>query len=254
MDDAPPLPPIRGLAAGRGAEWWRVGWHMFKGAPGTWIAICVAFVLIPFALQAAGAIAQAASTFLAPILSAGVFIAARAQDDGAGPRFEQLFAGFGAPYLKPLAVLGVTNVVLSYVLLALVAAAVTALVGPAGLEAFNATDTLDLSSIDLTVLVLTVLVATPFLLVGGFLILMAFWYAPGLVIANGVGPLAALGLSFRASLRNFGAALVYSLLGLVYTILASLPLGLGWFVLGPVMAGSWYAMWRDVFGDGAREP
>ena len=31
-------------------------------------------------------------------------------------------------------------------------------------------------------------------------------------------------------------------------IVASIPLGLGWFVLGPVFAASVYASYKDIFG------
>ena len=64
-----------------------------------------------------------------------------------------------------------------------------------------------------------------------------------------IAPQAALWLSFRANLTNIGAMLIYGLLLIVLALLASIPLGLGWFVLGPMMAGSWYATWRDVFGE-----
>ena len=30
-------------------------------------------------------------------------------------------------------------------------------------------------------------------------------------------------------------------------IVASIPFGLGWILLAPVMAGSWYASWRETF-------
>jgi uncharacterized membrane protein len=66
---------------------------------------------------------------------------------------------------------------------------------------------------------------------------------------NRIAPAAALWLSFRANLTNIGAMLIYGVIGVVFIILASAPLGLGWIVLGPVMAGSWYATWRDVFGE-----
>jgi len=41
--------------------------------------------------------------------------------------------------------------------------------------------------------------------------------------------------------------LIYSLLGLVFAIVASIPFGLGWFVLLPVFAGSVYASYKDIF-------
>ena len=40
---------------------------------------------------------------------------------------------------------------------------------------------------------------------------------------------------------------VYSLLGLVFAIAATIPLLLGWLVLAPVFAASVYASYKDIF-------
>jgi len=41
---------------------------------------------------------------------------------------------------------------------------------------------------------------------------------------------------------------VYGLVYIGLAILASIPFGLGWLVLGPMLVGSCYASWRQVFG------
>jgi hypothetical protein len=41
--------------------------------------------------------------------------------------------------------------------------------------------------------------------------------------------------------------LVYGVLLFVFAVLATIPLGLGWLVLGPVVTASVYASYRDVF-------
>ena len=53
--------------------------------------------------------------------------------------------------------------------------------------------------------------------------------------------------SFRACWINMLPMLVYSLLGLAFAIVASIPFGLGWLVLGPVFAASVYASYKDIF-------
>jgi uncharacterized membrane protein len=60
-------------------------------------------------------------------------------------------------------------------------------------------------------------------------------------------PGAALKASFEGCLANLGPFLVYSLVFIGLAILASIPLGLGWLVLGPMIAGSCYASWRRIF-------
>ena len=68
-----------------------------------------------------------------------------------------------------------------------------------------------------------------------------------LVVLNGEEPIAALQKSFRGCWTNLGAMAVYGLIFIGLAIVASIPFGLGWLVLGPVMAGSWYASWRETF-------
>ena len=81
----------------------------------------------------------------------------------------------------------------------------------------------------------------------GIPLLMAFWFAPALVALRNDEPLAAAKASFDACLRNMLPMLVYSLLGLAFAIGASIPFVLGWFVLAPVFAGSFYASYKDIF-------
>ncbi len=80
---------------------------------------------------------------------------------------------------------------------------------------------------------------------------MAIWFAPALVVLRGDEPFAAMKTSFNACLRNVVPFLVYGLVGLLLAILATIPLGLGWFVLAPVYAASIYAGYKDIFGDPA---
>ena len=76
---------------------------------------------------------------------------------------------------------------------------------------------------------------------------MAIWFAPALVFFNNMQPVEALKASFEACMKNVLAFLVYGLIVLVLAFFAALPVGLGFLVLIPVLAGSVYAAYRDVF-------
>jgi uncharacterized membrane protein len=76
---------------------------------------------------------------------------------------------------------------------------------------------------------------------------MALWFAPALVVFHERGPVEAMKESFNGCLKNVVPFLVYGLVGLVFAILASIPVGLGWLVLGPVLIGSLYASYRDIY-------
>jgi uncharacterized membrane protein len=53
--------------------------------------------------------------------------------------------------------------------------------------------------------------------------------------------------SFQGCLRNFMPFLIYGVVSLLLGILAIIPFGLGILILGPVMWGSMYAGYRDIF-------
>ncbi len=76
---------------------------------------------------------------------------------------------------------------------------------------------------------------------------MAFWFAPALVLFDGIAPLEAMKLSFVACCKNWLALLVYGVVFTVLALLASIPFGLGWLVLLPTMMASTYAAYREMF-------
>ena len=79
-------------------------------------------------------------------------------------------------------------------------------------------------------------------------LMMAYWFAPALVMLRDDEPRGRdegelLRLP-RQRLADAGLRLV----GIVLAIVATIPFGLGWFVLGPVFAASIYASYKDIFG------
>ena len=85
-------------------------------------------------------------------------------------------------------------------------------------------------------------------------LVMAVWFAPALVVLRGVAPLEAMRLSFNGCLRNIVPFLLYGLLGIGLAIVATIPLLLGWLVLGPVTIASLYASYCDVYEDQVSAP
>ena len=78
-------------------------------------------------------------------------------------------------------------------------------------------------------------------------VFMAMWFAPPLVVFHGQGAAEAMKASFVACLKNVVPFLLYSVILFLAAIAASIPFGLGWLVLGPVLAASLYTGYRDVF-------
>jgi uncharacterized membrane protein len=76
---------------------------------------------------------------------------------------------------------------------------------------------------------------------------MAMWFAPALVAINGKSALEAVLSSFMACVRSFPAVFVYVLMVIALGIVATIPLGLGWFVAAPVLLAASYAAYRDFY-------
>jgi uncharacterized membrane protein len=76
---------------------------------------------------------------------------------------------------------------------------------------------------------------------------MAYWFAPALVVLNDVSPLDALIISFKACLTNILPFTLYGIVGLVLTVIAIIPLGLGLLILGPMIVASIYIAWSEIF-------
>ena len=245
-------PPRDGwaVAAGRGLEWWTHGWNLFRGAPWTWIAIMILFLAIMFGLSLIPFFGQIASTLLYPVLGAGVLVGARQLDRGSELTVGHLFACFNDKAL-PLIIVALLYFG-GWFVIWLIAAAL--LVGVVGFGSFASLLSGDPAQSVLAMLSAFGLGAVVVLLLAALLgvpLLMAYWFAPALVLFRGDEPFAAMKTSFTACLRNMPPFLVYGLLGLLFAVVASIPFGLGWLVLLPVYAASMYASYKDIFGEPA---
>jgi hypothetical protein len=243
------LPEIRRVAAGQGSAWWSTGWQLFKVSPGLWILILLAWVVISSVLAWAGSVGNALSTVATPIFAAGVMFGARDVDAGNPLRFEHLFAGFKGGRFGPLLLLGLINLGFTFLVIVAVGVLAAAFVGVSTVTQFMTADTMDLVGMDLSALLPLILVVLPLLAVGLLLVGIGMWFAPALVALQQVPPWTAFKMSFVAIWRNAGAMIVFDLVLLLWAIVATIPLGLGWVVLAPTLATAWYASWRGLFTD-----
>lgn len=242
--------------AGRGVDWIRDGWRAFAARPGMWILLCVVFALVLVALQWIWWIGPLISQLIAPALSGGLLIAARNALAGERVEIGQLFAPLIDERMRnPVLVLGALFLLANVIIVLLVAIVALATgVGPAMHAAAMGGGTMPMDPGTMMQLGLGALLLV---LIGVALwlpVFLLFYYAVPLVLFADVAPVAALGLSVRGILRNIMPLLVLSVLWLVLSVLASLPLLLGWLVLLPMTCGAWYASYRDVFPATAEVP
>jgi len=229
----------RTAPAENGWKWIVEGWNLFKRQPGIWIALTVIFIVISIVFAFIPVLGSIASMVLSPVFVAGVMIGCRAQDAGGELKIEHLFSGFRERF-GTLATIGALYLGATVVIV-LFAGLVT------GVKLFSllgggASDPGAIIAAAMTVL-LAVLIVLALMLP----VVMAIWFAPALVVFHQLGAVEALKASFAGCLKNVVSFLVYGLILLVASIVASIPFGLGWLLLGPVIACSIYTSYRDIY-------
>lgn len=228
------VPGGHGVSAGRGWSWIAEGWALFKTQPWMWIGIWVVLVLMLVVLNVIPILGPIANSILWPVFSAGLVLGCRSLEQGDRLEFGHLFAGF-RERLGTLAGVGAVTLGLSMVIVLVVGVGIFGLQGLPGPRAGQEQAAMTGALAGLVMLALML----P--------LFMAMWFAPALVVFNERGVLEAMKESFRGCLRNIVPFLVYGLAGLVLSILATIPLALGWLVLGPVFVASIYAAYRDIY-------
>lgn len=237
----------RSLPADRGAAWWSEGWQVFMAAPGPWILIAIVLFLIMAGLTFIPIIGGMAQAALAPVFGGGIALACHSLAKGRPIKVADLFDGFTGDRFMPLFIIGLIYLAAMFVIWVVAIVAILGVAGGAGLFSALTADSAQMGLALAKAFGGSMLVVVPLAFVAMALVAMAYWFAPPLVVLNGEEPIAALKKSFAACWQNLGATAIYGLIFIGLCIVATIPLGLGFIVLVPVMAGSWYASWRETF-------
>ncbi|MEP7182654.1 MAG: BPSS1780 family membrane protein [Betaproteobacteria bacterium] len=241
-------PPPEGWAvgAGRGASWWGEGWRLFKATPWVWLAILIIYFVLMIVLAVIPIIGQIASWLFAPVVVGGVMLGTRDLDRGGELSVGDLFRCFSFK-LGPLIVLSLLLAV-GWIVISIVGVVALVVAGAGSIGTLMSGDASQsgaamlatLGTAGLIVVLVMVLLIVP--------LIMAYWFAPALVVFRGDAPMAAMKASFKGCWRNIPPFLVYGLVGMLLAIVASIPFGLGWFIVAPMAAASVYASYCDIFG------
>jgi uncharacterized membrane protein len=248
MPASPPPPRGAGaprtLPAGAGTALWTEAWRIFSASPLEWILIVIIYVAISIVLSVIPVIGSIAHAVLTPVFAGGVMLGCHALARGEPLSVGHLFDGFKEQRFGPLAIVGLVALAMWIVFFIVAFVGTFLTIGISGLGALAAQgdpyDALGAAGASSLALLFVLLVLS-------CLIFMAYWFAPALVVLNGEDPIPAMKKSFAACWANVGAFLVYGLIFIALAILASIPFGLGWLVLGPMIAGSCYAGWRQIW-------
>jgi hypothetical protein len=232
----------RSVASGRGIEWWSEGWALFVKAAGMWIVLAVVLVLILVVINFIPLLGQIAVAVLIPVLVGSWMLAARKVEQGGSLELGDLFTTLHGDKVVPLLILGALLLAFG------VAIAVVAGLLGAGAMIGVAAGGADRSIGAALAAISAGLLAFGVMLLIGLIASMALWFAPALVVFRGTKPFDALRISFSTSLKNIVPFLLWALIYIVASIVASIPFGLGWIVLVPVSMLTVYTSYRDVFG------
>jgi len=227
----------RGVPFENGWSWLAAAWSIFKRAAGVWIGMIVVLCLIFIVLGVVPVLGAIASLIAGPVFTGGLMLASRTTDQGGEPQFTQLFGGFKHRF-GSLVGIGVLYLV-GFAAILFIVMVVT---GGSIFTVMNATTTEEILAAGAGLL-LAALIFFALLMP----LLMAVWFAPALVVFHDVGSVAAMQASFTGCLRNVMPFLLYGIVWFIASIIASIPLGLGWLVLGPVTAASIYTAYKDIY-------
>jgi uncharacterized membrane protein len=233
----------RAVDAGHGAAWWTEGWTLFMRNALLWVVLAV-ILIVGFALVGmVPLLGSLATALLTPVFFASWLVAARKVEGGGALEVADLFTCLQGDRLTPLIVLGALFAAATLIMLlvagVLGAGAMFGLMG-GGMHRSAGGMVSAMGAGFMAMLVF---------LVFGMLSTAALWFAPALVVFRNVAPVDAVMTSLRAVIKNVLPFLVYGVIQIVLAIVASIPFGLGWLVLLPVMLLTAYVSYRDVFGE-----
>jgi hypothetical protein len=223
----------RQVNAGNGWNWIKEGFAIFRENPVIWIALFFIYLLIGMGLSVIPLVGPIVLNLLAPVFMAGFMIGCRALESGEELELNHLFAGFKQNTAQLVTVGGL------YLAGIIMIVGLIALSGGEALMAKDAQVTEAMGNKALLAALTGLVLLLP--------LVMAYWFAPTLVVFHDMKALDAMKLSFNACLRNVVPFLVYSLLTMGLMLLAMIPLGLGLLVMIPTMTASLYASYKDVF-------
>jgi uncharacterized membrane protein len=238
----------RSVEAVQGWRWIAAGFSLFFKSPLIWMAFFLVYFFAAFVFAfLVPLIGPVIWALLDPIFIAGFMIACRTLEVGEEMEIAHLFAAFRLRP-APLATLGAYYLAGKVLAISIAAFIATQIMGG------------ELPELDFAEVLRTqdpemmramgqhLLMVLAFFMAFLLPLLMAYWFAPALVVFDNMTPVEAMKLSFRACLRNAVPFLIYGVAAVALLILGALPMMLGMVAVLPVLAAtSIYTGYRDIF-------
>lgn len=245
------------VAASRGWRWIVEGFALFMKSPAMWMALTFLLGLLWLASMIVPLLGPLLFNLFSPALFAGLMIGCRALESGGELKVGHMFAGF-RDQLAPLVTVGGVYLVGTIVVVGIV----LMMAGGSMLPAVMSKPGADIEALRAALRGMALALA-----VGAAVylpLIMLVWFAPLLVVFDGMAPVPAMKLSFAACLRNTVPFTVYGLAIMGLWFVLSLPAAMGpagaLLVIAllvasiPVLVCSIYLSYKDVFTEGGNPP
>ena len=231
----------RKVEVANGWLWIKQGYWLFKKSPVLWIVLAAVGTIGLLGISTIPLIGDPLATLLFPVLLGGYMLGCRAQENDEELELPHLFAGFHNN-TSQLITLGGISLISQMLILG-----VMMLTGGATLVSMLMSG----KPVDNPEILAQAIVGAGVALTLGMglfsVLLMAMQFAPMLIIFNKMSPVDAMKASLQACLRNIFPLCLYGVLMSLFMMAASMPLMLGWLILLPVIIGSMYASYRNLF-------
>lgn len=229
------------VEAGAGVAWWQAGWNLFMRNPGALVIIALVFGVIYIVAAFIPVIGSLATLIFGPAMFGGLLYALAKLDRGETPEVGDLFAAFKIPgKLTPMLLLCLPAVALGVIAVVLAFLFIGSMLGAVGMSGGSEAAAVGMATGGLGLFMLIMFAL-------GLAYAALMFFAVPAVMLGGAEPFSAMKDSLSASLGNIVAMILFMLLYIVAAIVAMIPLGLGFLVLLPVMAGAMYVAWQQVF-------
>ena len=239
----------RQVSVGNAWGWIVGGFNLFRQNPVIWIALFFIYLLVAMVLSVIPLVGPIVLNLLAPVFMAGFMLGCRALEMDEELEINHLFAGFKNNTAQLVTVGGIYLVgailVVGLVFIVVGGDAMTGLFGGQVDPVRPALDAQPNPAVPGLALLIVLGAMLP--------LIMAYWFAPALVLFHDMKALDAMRLSFVACLRNVLPFMVYGIISAVLLVLAMIPLGLGLLVMIPTMTASLYVSYKDIFNIGKLE-
>jgi len=254
MGDSAKSYMIKSAPAGRGIDWLVDSFAIFSNNWLAWIGVVVFLSGLSLLSNLFPLLAGLFLLLVSPVFIGGLMVGCAAVDHGEDFTFEHLFSCFSLRFNRLLLV-GVVHILGVVIILVICGGILISVVGGKS-EVFetltaiqSAIEALDVVRIsELIIPYLQILLLVELIALALYVpLLVLVWFAPALIVLDNIDPVQAMKDSFTGCMKNMMPYLVYGIIGLIFSVIATIPLGLGWLVLGPMMIASIYLAYKDIY-------